>query len=72
MAAVIDWIFILSQNSYVEIPTPQVTVLRGEILGVWLGYTPEKEMALQYFCLDNSMDGGAWQATVHGVTKIRL
>ena len=24
---------------------------------------------LQYFCLENSMDGGAWQATVHGVAK---
>ena len=24
---------------------------------------------LQYSCLDNPMDGGAWQATVHGVTK---
>ena len=24
---------------------------------------------LQYFCLENSMDGGAWWATVHGVTK---
>ena len=24
---------------------------------------------LQYFCLGNPMDGGAWQATVHGVTK---
>ena len=29
---------------------------------------------LQYSCLENPMDGGAWQATVHGVTKswIRL
>ena len=26
----------------------------------------EKEMALQYSCLENSMDGGAWWATVHG------
>ena len=26
---------------------------------------------LQYSCLENSMDGGAWQATVHGVTKGR-
>ena len=26
---------------------------------------------LQYSCLENSMDGGAWQATVHGVTKSR-
>ena len=24
---------------------------------------------LQYSCLENSMDGGAWQATVHGVAK---
>ena len=30
----------------------------------------EKEMAtLQYFCLGNSMDRGAWQASIHGVTK---
>ena len=25
---------------------------------------------LQYSCLENSMDRGAWQATVRGVTKI--
>ena len=25
--------------------------------------------ALQYSCLGNSMDRGAWWATVHGVTK---
>ena len=24
---------------------------------------------LQYSCLENSTDRGAWQATVHGVTK---
>ena len=24
---------------------------------------------LQYSCLENSMDRGAWQATVHGITK---
>ena len=24
---------------------------------------------LQYTCLENPMDGGAWQATVHRVTK---
>ena len=23
----------------------------------------------QYSCLENPMDGGAWQATVHGVAK---
>ena len=26
---------------------------------------------LQYSCLENSMDGGTWLATVHGVTKSR-
>ena len=26
---------------------------------------------LQYFCLENSMDRGAWRATVSGVTKGR-
>ena len=24
---------------------------------------------LQRFCLENRMDRGAWQATVHGITK---
>ena len=24
---------------------------------------------LQYCCLENYMDRGAWQATIHGVTK---
>ena len=33
----------------------------------------EEEMVspLQYSCLENPMDIGAWQATVHGVTKNR-
>ena len=26
---------------------------------------------LQYPCLENSMDRGAWRATTYGVTKIR-
>ena len=26
---------------------------------------------LQYSCLENSMDRGAWQTTVHGVTNSR-
>ena len=31
---------------------------------------PEKNsFPLQYSCLENSMDRGAWQATVRGVTK---
>ena len=26
---------------------------------------------LQYSCLENPMDRGAWQATVHGVSRVR-
>ena len=27
---------------------------------------------LQCSCLENPMDGGAWQATVHGVTELDM
>jgi len=35
------------------------------------GISPARENGnpLQYSCMENSMDRGAWQATVHGVTK---
>ena len=35
------------------------------------GRSPEEEKGnpLQYSCLGNPMDRGAWQATVHGVAK---
>ena len=48
------------------------SVLQGQIcllLQVFLGEgngTP-----LQYSCLENPMDGGAWYAAVHGVAKSR-
>ena len=36
-----------------------------------LGRSPREENGtpLQYSCLENSMDRGAWQTTVRGVTK---
>ena len=41
----------------------------GSIPG--LGRSPGKRNGypLQYSCLENSMNRGAWQATAHGVTK---
>ena len=44
-----------------------------------LGSIPQSERSteerngypLQYSCLENSMDSGAWWATIHGVTKRR-
>ena len=43
----------------------------GSIPG--LGRSPGEgnDNPLQYSCLEKSMDGGAWWATVHGVTKSR-
>ena len=35
------------------------------------GHLTEKVMALQYSCLENPMDGGAWWAALHGVVKSR-
>ena len=32
---------------------------------------PWRRRWLQYSCLENPMDRGAWQATVHGVAKSR-
>ena len=41
----------------------------GSVLGS--GRSPREGHGnlLQYSCLENSMDRGAWWATVHGVTK---
>ena len=36
-----------------------------------LGRSPGEGNGLQYSCLENSMDRGAWWATVHGVAKSR-
>ena len=37
----------------------------------WSGRSPREKngCSLQYSCLENSMDRGTWQATVHGVPK---
>ena len=41
----------------------------GSIPG--LGRSPGEghENPLQYSCLENSMDRGAWQAIIHGITE---
>ena len=42
---------------------------RGSISGSERSLGEENGNSLQYYCLENSMDRGTWQATVHGVTK---
>ena len=44
-----------------NLPAKQETWIRSP--GECNGYP------FQYSCLENSMDRGAWKATVHGVTK---
>ena len=39
---------------------------------IWLESGEGHGTPLQYSCLENPMDGGAWQATVHEVTKSRI
>ena len=41
----------------------------GSIPGLGRSFGGGHENPLQYSCLENPMDGEAWQATVHGVTK---
>ena len=41
----------------------------GLIPGLGRSREGGKGNRLQYSCLENSMDRGAWQAIVHGVTK---
>ena len=45
---------------------------KGSIPG--LGRSPEEGNSnpLQYSCLENPMDRGAWGATVHGVAKSQI
>ena len=42
------------------------------LLGMLLSLGEGNGTPLQYSCLENPMDGGAWWAAVHGVAKSRL
>ena len=48
---------------------PAMQETQSQSLGLEDSLGEENGNPLQYFCLENSMDRGAWWATVHGVTK---
>ena len=50
-----------------SLPAEQET--RGSIPGSGRSPGEGNHHPLQYSCLENPMDGGAWRATVHGVPK---
>ena len=56
-----------------ERPTHQYSRCKRHKLGPRVGIPPGvgNGNALQYSCLEKSMDRGAWWATVHGVTRSR-
>ena len=53
----------VSEQSSSNAGGPSLTPGSGRSPGEGNGYP------LQYFCLENLMDRGAWRATVHGVAK---
>ena len=46
--------------------------LAVELLDHMVGTGEGSGTPLQYSCLENPMDGGAWSAAVHGVAKSRI
>ena len=65
-------------NIYVSVSVPVfLLLLISNFFPMWkvcrINFTWFKYLngnPLQYSCLENSMDRGAWQATVHGVTRV--
>ena len=55
-----------------KVKNPPANVGDMGLIPGW-GRSPEEGDGnpLQYSCLENPMDGGAWWATVHGVAKSR-
>ena len=53
----------------VQLSHPYMTTELGLIPGSGISSGEGNGYQLQYSCLENSVDKGAWEATVHGVTK---
>jgi len=51
---------------------PAVQETLGSIPGSGESLGEENDYPLQYSYLENFMDRGAWQATVHGVTESQI
>ena len=46
-------------------------MLRRHLIVINIDFGEGDGTPLQYSCLENPMDGGAWWAAVHGVAKSR-
>ena len=67
------WIYISASQVTLVVKNPPAKTGDVRDLGSipGLGRSPGEGNgnSLQYSCLENPMDRGAWQATVHGITK---
>ena len=54
---------------FLYIPNMAYEFLKQLILLLWLLFREGNGTPLQYSCLENPMDQGAWWAAVHGVTQ---
>ena len=70
---VIEYMWGFLGDAVVKNPPANVGDMRDMSLIPGLGRSPGEGNGnlLQYSCLENPMDRGAWWATVHGVTKSR-
>ena len=59
----------MTTSSPLSWPTEALSTELLKSTSAWFG--EGNSTALQYSCLENPMDGGAWKAAVHGVTEGR-
>ena len=66
-----DWTHQMQEVLVLKNPPANAGDIRDAVLIPGSGRSPGEGSGnpLQYSCLGNSMDKGAWWATVHGVTK---
>ena len=60
--------FLYTSDSNDKEPACRAVIL-GLIPGLGRSFGEENGNPLQYSCLENTVDRGAWQAIAHGVTK---
>ena len=72
--SVLSWITHSGGNLPPCCEDPQSASWRGPLreLGIRALHHQTASNPIQYSCLKNPMDGGAWQATVHSVIKSRM
>ena len=61
------WTYLQGRNGVADIENELVDTVGEGVSGL----NGESSSPLQYSCLENCMDRGAWKATVHGVAKTR-